>query len=217
MGDVTSDQCKGEAICSLSEKVGNLPTCSEWYLNYLRQRGRGRCPRSLPMYFESYDGKVKGCTFGRLNKEGTAPAAPDQKKCIIYQTKQQDEGKVDSCTNIKLLENTVCFPGSTVPAQKQLVDWYNGAFPVIVTCKFTDQNRTPSGCFTDDSIIRHVDSVIQYYKRETRNSYTDSIEKWKARVKNWDPISKVVFCSVAKKYKIDKTISFNDLPKLEVF
>lgn len=216
MGDVTSDKCSGEVICSLSESVGNLPTCSKWYESYLHQKGRGRCPRSLPIYFESYDGKVKGCTYGRLNKDATAPASSDQKKCMIYLTKQEDESKEDSCTNMKLLENTICFPGSNIPTNKNLSPVWNRFFPPLVQCSFSDITPTAIGsCYSDDSIVRTVGAIINYY-----NNYGGarlSLDSWKKDSVNYDPLWKLQFCSVAKKYKIDKSIGLNDLTKLSVF
>lgn len=216
MGDVVSEKCVGETICSLSEETIGLPSCTTWYESYLREKGRGRCPRSLYNYFESDDGKVKGCTDGRLKADGSGPASQDQKKCILYLTQQQDLGQLDSCTNQRLLENTVCFPGSNIPTDKSLVSNVNGWLPALVQCKFGDITRNTAGiCQTDDSMLRFMKSLYDIVNQWLGTSYT--VDQWKASSKSWDPLDKLNFCSVTKKYKIDKTLAFADLPGLSVF
>jgi hypothetical protein len=216
MGDVTSDKCKGETICSLSEATGNLPTCTLWFETYLLQRGRGRCPRSMPMYFESADGKVKGCTVGRLNKDGSAPATVNQKKCVIYPNKMQDDGQVDSCTNYKLLENTVCFPGSDIPHDKELVAVANGWLPALVQCKFGDITRRTAGvCQTDSSMIRFMTGLFTLINQWMGTKYT--VNEWMAGSKTWPSYEKLDYCSITKKVKIDKTVDLADLKGVAVF
>jgi hypothetical protein len=52
-GKATSDTCYGNILCSLSESVRNIPTCSKWVEAYYKERGIGRCPASMPNYFEN--------------------------------------------------------------------------------------------------------------------------------------------------------------------
>ena len=216
MGEVSSDTCKGETICSLSEGSSGLPTCTTWYESYLREKGRNRCPRSLPMYFESADGKTRGCTAGRLNKNGSFPATPEQSKCMIYSLKRNDEGYIDSCTNLKFLEQSVCFSGASIPVQKELITVVNGWLPALVQCKYGDITRNVAGtCQTNDSMLRFMGGLYTLINQWLGTSY--SVDQWKTSSKDWDPIQKLNFCSVVQKYSIDKTIGFNDLPKLSVF
>ena len=216
MGDVASDKCKGETICSLSEGMANLPTCTTWFENYLREKGLKRCPRTLPMYFETSDEKTRGCTSGRLNKNGNGPATLQQPKCMIYPDKKGDEGQIDSCTNQRLLENTVCFPGSSVLSDKSLTSVANGWLPALVQCKYGDITRNAAGvCQTNDSMLRFMGGLYTLINQWLGTSYT--VDQWKNSSKDWDPIQKLNFCSIAQRYSIDKTITFNELPKISVF
>lgn len=216
MGDVASDKCKGETICSLSEGMASLPTCTKWFESYLREKGRKRCPRMLPMYFESADEKTRGCTNGRLNKDGSGPATLEQPKCMIYPEKKDDEGKIDSCTNHKLLENTVCFTGSSVYSDKSLISVANGWLPALVQCKYVDMRRYEAAvCQTNDSMIRFIGGLCTIINQYYGTSFT--VDQWKNTSKDWDPIQKLSFCSVTQRYSIDRTVSFNELPKISVF
>jgi len=216
IGDVASDKCKGETICSLSEGMASLPTCTVWFESYLKEKGRKRCPRMLPMYFETADEKTRGCTSGRLNKNGNGPATLEQPKCMIYPDKKGDEGQVDSCTNHKLLENTVCFPGSSVPSDKSLVPVASGWLPALVQCKYGDITRNAAGvCQTNDSMLRFMGGLYTLINQWLGTSYT--VDQWKSSSKDWDPIQKLNFCSIAQRYSIDKTVSFNELPGISVF
>ena len=216
IGDVASDKCKGETICSLSEGMASLPTCTVWFESYLKEKGRKRCPRMLPMYFETADEKTRGCTSGRLNKNGSGPATLEQPKCMIYPDKKGDEGQVDSCTNHKLLENTVCFPGSSVFSDKSLVPVAHGWLPALVQCKYGDITHGAAGvCQTNDSMLRFMGGLYTLINQWLGTSYT--VDQWKNSSKDWDPIQKLNFCSIAQRYSINKTVSFEELPKISVF
>lgn len=213
-GGVESDKCMGETICSLSEGSKGTPTCSEWYLAYLIERGRGKCPVSMPNYFEGSN--VRGCTSGNLNRDGSGPSDIKDPHCNMYNTKQQEEGSIDSCSNIKMLDSVVCFKNSNIASEKSLMSVLNGLLPVMVVCKFGDHISGKAGsCTTDESTVRFVqgiyDLIWHYFGKLL------SIDEWKAGSVKWDPIDKLNFCSVTEKYKINKTIGFKDLPDLKVF
>ena len=55
-GEVHAGVCKGSIICSLSEGMGNMPTCGQWLGAYLAEKGKNRCPPSMPNYFENAEG-----------------------------------------------------------------------------------------------------------------------------------------------------------------
>jgi hypothetical protein len=227
IGDVASDKCKGETICSLSEGMASLPTCTVWFESYLKEKGHKRCPRTLSRYFESADGKTRGCTNGRLNKDGSGPATLEQPKCMIYPDKTGDEKNEDSCTNQIFLENTVCFPGSSPsnPPIKRLVSiehLKNISMPPIVLCSYynvTKNNNTTvsagAECRTNESFLRLAKSFENYTKLNGGQPF--SVDQWKNSSKDWDPVEKLNFCSIAQRYSIDKTVSFKELPTISVF
>lgn len=201
-GLVSDGKCSGEQICSLSGSQGK-PSCSEWYAAYLQETGRGRCPPTLPNYFENESG-IKGCTNGPLNKQGTAPATSSSRKCMLYASMADHNEKMDSCANVKFLDEAVCFSGSN--AGKTLVATERGK-PPVVQCSMVDPTtKTPISCTTDASYARY---------KETTND-----RDWKTKVNNAkgdDVYRKLDFCSVAFKYKVEKSVPYSQLAKEVVF
>jgi len=215
-GAVNSDSCAGETICTLSESSSNMPTCTAWYEAYLKARGSGKCPATMPNYYESADGASKGCTSGYLNKDATAPHSSKDSFCILYDTKQLNYGKVNSCANTIMLENAVCFPGSSIQVDKALSETMNGLLPAMISCKYGDIATLTAGtCHTDDSIVRFMDGLFSLIQQYT--GYVITLDSWKSASKGWEPYDKLNFCSVTQKYKINKSVRFSDLPGLSVF
>jgi hypothetical protein len=202
-GTVSDNKCTGRTICSLSEGSAKYPTCSTWFAAYLNEKGRDRCPPSMPNYYESKDGKVKGCTAGRRNKEGSDPIQSSDSTCKLYSTQLADEREVDSCSNQQLLETTKCFSREIPNVTKRLQKvWWNNYAPSYVVCSYTEPGTTTvTECGTDDSWNRVVQRQIEK---------GDLARNWKQTVSEWD---KVYFCSLTEKVKINKTLAFNDLKK----
>jgi hypothetical protein len=204
-GTPNSGKCSGKVICSLSE---GQPTCSAWYTAVLDEKGRNKCPPSMPNYFESKDGKTKGCTSGKRKPDGSGPLETSAKFCKLYTSQRDDEGKVDSCTNVMLLDKTVCFPGSSVKTDKNLSSVLNGFLPARIQCSFGDPSiRTAGTCETDQSMDRFMNSVYKLLGIQG---------SWKDGFMRWDPLDKINLCSITQKYKIDKTIGFQDLPNVGI-
>jgi hypothetical protein len=204
-GIPNSGKCSGKVICSLSE---GEPTCSTWYTAVLDEKGRNKCPPSMPNYFESKDGKTKGCTSGKRKPDGSGPLDNSMKFCKLYTSQRDDEGKVDSCTNVMLLDKTVCFPGSSVKTDKNLSSVLNGLLPARIQCSFGDPSiRTAGTCETDQSMDRFMSGVYKLLGIQG---------SWKDNFTRWDPLDKINLCSITQKYKIDKTIGFNDLPNVGI-
>jgi hypothetical protein len=207
-GRATSDTCHGNILCSLSESVRNIPTCSTWVEAYMKERANGRCPASMPNYFEN--GKIMGCTSGPLKRDATGPAdITTSKTCHIYPEQVDDEGKLDSCTNIKLLDSTLCFQTSKINSEKQLVSVSNETLPALVSCKYGDITDGTAGICQDDA------SVVRNMLAQLKDSA--KLSGWKASSGSWDPIQKLNFCSVIEKFKILKTHPFTDLPVYNIF
>ena len=187
-GEIENGKCIGKEVCSLTKDEGKYPTCGRYYAAILEERGRDRCPTSMPSYYENEATGEKGCAQGRRKQDGSGPL-PGVKFCKLYTSKRDDEGKADSCTNQTLLEKTVCFPNSGVPVTKRIAERNNGA--AVIECVHSN-----GICVTD----------------ETYDRYTNKFDTtWKTNVIRWDPPSKLRVCSIAKRYYIDKTLSFEDL------
>jgi hypothetical protein len=208
-GESTSDSCNGQILCSLSKSIDGVPTCTEWYSKHLKERG-AICPASMPNYFQGK--KVKGCTSGKLNTTATAPSSIKSKKCIFYSNRLDDEGKLDSCTNIKLLESTKCFSKSNIPVEKELIPIWNEKLPAFVMCKYGSlKNNNTGACQDDASWLRVMRGYFNVLPEE------GSLDKWKSDSATWSPEYKLNFCSIVQKYKFDKTLAFADLPTAPVF
>jgi len=204
-GSVTGTICNGIAACSLSGS-GTLPSCSEYYGSYLAEKGALRCPSTMPNYYESADGS--GCTSGLRTSDGTAPK-PGHPTCKIYPNQQDDTYKMDSCTNLKILDNASCFT-SVKESSKNLRQDSANDLP-YVTCNYIDRNNNnfSTMCINDSTYINYVidtgksNGGWQNIFVNTNNSE--------------DPYTKLQFCSVAEPYHIQKRISLDDIIYMNVF
>ena len=201
-GEVHAGKCKGSITCSLSEGMRNTPTCGQWLGAYLAEKGKNRCPPSMPNYFEK-DG-VGGCTAGARNLKGTGALG---ESCKLYKTQDEDNIKVDSCTNQKLLEETQCFTNG-VMATKSLFQ-HNDGFH-FVQCNYTDPvTKAPITCVNDKSLLN---SMKFYFK-----DYPEEFSKWKRDANAWPIQSKMQLCSIVQKLNIDRTIQLSEVEKIQLF
>lgn len=200
-GEIHGGACKGSAICSLSESVGNMPTCGQWLGAYLAEKGKNRCPPSMPNYFESPTGG--GCAAGARNSTGTGAVGA---ACKLYKTQEEDNMQIDSCTNQKILEETQCFTNGVI-ASKSLIKGWSTHF---VQCNYTDPvTQAPVSCIHDKS---YLNSMKLYFKDDPQqfSHIKDVANKWSVQ-------TKLSFCSIAQKLNIDKTIQLNDVESLQLF
>ena len=194
-GVIEGDACSGRNMCTLSESRASIPTCSEWYYTYLEEKGKLKCPPSLPNYYEDPNGD-SGCTSGLRNAEGTNVLTLGEPYCNIYKDQAKDESEVDSCDNKKLLDTSVCFTTPTVSSTKALV--YHGyGNPATVQCTYTDSEGTPYSCTTDKSMMRLVSYNLPAGQ---------TLAEWKATSPSWDPLYKLQFCSALEQYKITNKV-----------
>jgi hypothetical protein len=202
-GNVVGGTCSGLVACSLSEETNGIPTCGTYMAAVLEQKGRKRCPPSMPNYYENADGTVQGCTSGRRSPDGTGPAsATSGTRCTLYSQEIDDIGKVDSCTTMKLLETSMCFSREIDGVTMKLVE--SEGTPALVQCTYkTSTSSPPETCITDSSLERYMDYL--------------QIKGWRESTATWDPLQKLQFCSIAQRYAIDKTLAFEDLPKVSVY
>jgi hypothetical protein len=212
-GKIIGGKCHGTQICSLSENFGNLPTCNAWFGAYLEEKGAKRCPSSMPNYYEDNNAGVKGCTEGYRTKDGKSPASPSSKSCKLYNDREDDMVKIDSCTNQKILEETQCFTGNVDGTRKNLVNLNHlpgGKIPPWVRCEAVDRTTMmPIGCLTDSSYARTVDYWTEKFQTNHKG--------WKETSSSWPPYYKLNFCSVVQKLNIDKSIDFKALDSLKMF
>jgi hypothetical protein len=210
-GTISDGKCVGNTICSLSESIAGVPTCSSWYDAYLETKGATRCPPSMKRYYEnnSKDKKgLAGCTSGNRNKSGTAPDVNNTNFCNLYNSEKDELLKLDSCSNKKFFEETRCFSRPMENLSKQFANW--GDIPPPITCSALDKGGLiPLTCLDDSSFVRSID----YWVKQSAPNYRN----WKEQAIGWGPQWKLNFCSVIQKVSIDKTLSFKDLESYKVF
>jgi hypothetical protein len=191
-GSVVNGNCNGLTVCSLSSNSSSLPSCTNLLRKELRQKADQNCPKSMRNYFQdlSKPAPNKGCTAGLRVKSGKAPMDPNAKQCKIYNTLDDNLSKLDSCLNTARSE-VKCFNGQLPKATSLKAN-----LPAVMMCSFNVPNKImPSVCYTDDSLYMYS-------------------QKWNP---NWrqfiEPSDKLQFCSVAKKYFVDKSITEANLAK----
>jgi len=114
----------------------------------------------MPTYFQSLqyanniDMSVRGCTSGTITSDGKAPADTSS-KCTIYNTQKDDLEKVDSCTNVKRLESTKCFPHTVNGVSKILKP--NKLGSPYIECTFSQTESVFKGTETDAVVPGLVD------------------------------------------------------------
>ena len=239
-GQVDSGWCNGEDVCSLSEGTSDLPTCSQWRAAYLKDKGRVRCPASMPNYFERKS--ASGCTNQQLNADGSwplndpdpnyskgiegfsNPTTPPKTKCMSYDNKKDQLGKLDSCENIKHLEETLCFSRfSFITHKKEITPVNEGEFPAIVYCKHEPSPPPASGAlsrFTQavSSVFNTVycipvNTVDRFLKELTTNDQYINI---KNTAGGWPIGFKKAFCNVAERNILKSGQTLTD-KELETF
>ena len=206
-GTVENGTCSGPTVCSLSESIAGLPTCSAWLDAYLDTKAADRCPPSMPKYYENKATNTSGCTSGNRNSTGTAPA-DSQSFCTLYTSADDDIIKQDSCTNQKFFENTKCFTRAVDGLTKQFTNW--GQMPPPVYCSaLSTTSLVPTNCIEDKSFGRTIDF---YVKR-----YYPSFTNWREQSVAWGAQWKLNFCSAVQKVSLDKTMTMSELESYKVF
>ena len=207
-GELLGGKCEGKRVCSLSEGIVGLPTCSQWLDAYLENKGRDRCPPTMPHYYENRQTNIAGCTAGKRNRDGTE-ALPNTKFCNLYQSKDDDLIKEDSCTNQKIFDTTTCFSRPVKGTNKRFLSW--GKIPPPIYCSALDEGSiSPISCIDDSTFIRTIDYWVDKYSMT-------GFKNWKEQSISWGAYWKLNFCSVVQKVGIDKTMKLADLESYKVF
>jgi hypothetical protein len=219
-GTLLGSSCQGTEVCSLSGSTDKMPSCSEYYGQYLESKGATSCPTSMPNYFESLDGKYRGCTSGKRTPDGTSPAKSNQQQCIIYATEAEDNKKLNSCRNMVTKDNTFCFPNnrsadnaSTKIIQKD-IQYGDNATPYVL-CTYYSSDGPVAGTNNCKDVVSYTNSLRMLHKNGLLSMSPDQIMR---NINNSEDIfMKTGFCSVLELYSINKTISGDDVKDLNIF
>ena len=186
-GNVNGMECEGDTICTMSSlNSKDHEACSTYLANYYARKGKELCPSQLPSYYENAG---KGfCTNGSLAPTMDAPMFQTQRKCKVA------GGYTDpiSCEIELELEKFACISAN---CQKSALP--TGGNPVLLTASFTDSMGMHHSCYEEQSVFRYLAAI--------------GGPDWKARFSWLNPDRNILFCNVAKKYFIDKTLQKNQI------
>lgn len=189
-GNPNGTDCEGKVACTLSSMNSKeYPSCYKYLSDYYARKSRDVCPRSYPNYYE--DDKGRGfCTSSPLNAQLSAgPSAP---RCSVG-----GKGLLDpeSCEVRLALDKMQC--PSAGCSKSAFAPRNDKAYPVILQANFTDSMRITRNCYDKNSVINFWRSIFG--------------EEWKSRTSFINPDRNIMFCDVAKKYFIDKTLQKKDI------
>lgn len=174
-GDILGDTCMGTSACTLNSKaVGNIETCANMILKYYEQNA-DKCPVQNGKRFQYYEHKINekgviaGCTAGLLNNTLTGPRDEKSKSCKIYSNKNDisiNKKYIDSCENLKKLEETKCF---VKDCEKRL--YKDSAGPILIEIKFKDTNDILRTTYTRESYENYLKIVKPNWNNKKRNEF----------------------------------------------
>jgi hypothetical protein len=135
--------------CSLSADPSHPESCTQYYLDFLNAKST-QCPVSMQNYFQNIsntnniDTSRRGCTSGFRTADGTAPVSLSDPYCYFYTNQKDDLEKLDSCTNIKMLDSATCFTSAGGDVTAELVAPDSGKGSPWVKCTL-NQSATNTG------------------------------------------------------------------------
>jgi len=186
-GNVNGMECEGKTICTLSSlNSKDHEACSTFMKSYYAKKSKELCPKSLYSYYENEG--IGFCTNGELAATMDMPLFQTQRKCKVI------GGYTDpnSCEIELELEKFAC------PSPKcQKTALSTGGYPVLLTSSFKDAMGMHHSCYEDKSVFRYLAAI--------------GGPDWKARFSWLNPDRNILFCGVAKKYFIDKTLQKNQI------
>lgn len=188
-GNPAGTECEGKVICTLSSTNSKTnPSCAAYLFELYRKKGVEFCPKSIPNYFIDAKGRAF-CTASRINNQLNGPQEASALKCSIGGKGMSDP---ESCEVRLALDKMPC----PSPGCKKSAFSYRGGGTVILYVNFSDAAQIQHMCYDRASVIR---------------GWRDTFgEEWKSKV-SINPDRNIMFCDVAKKYYIDKTIQKKDV------
>ena len=140
--------------CVLGLTKNGKASCRQVLQDYYKDMGAEFCPKGLN-YYEG--ARRKGCTGEPLTGDLSGPVAHNTGKpeCRIYPTEEQNRNNMDSCQNMKAIEDVECRGTDCV---KTLSVVPNSPVPLVLV-QFTDMNGSRHSCYTDDSYSSYKTSL----------------------------------------------------------
>ena len=192
-GEVHGSTCLSAEQCTMGKSTHEMENCVDFILKEYKIKGKEFCPKTLPNYYEDRSKNVKGCTSGNINAQLNGPANEGQPKCMIYPTATENNARMDSCLNQRILDMYPCFGNNCT---KSYIDFsqQGGSVPPLLMVSFSDNTGMHHVSYTKASAERYLDVVNPQWKQSGLN-----IDK------------NIVISEVAKAFYIDKTIAQADI------
>ena len=189
-GNPAGTECEGKIICTLSSTNSKEhQSCAAYLVDLYKKKGWELCPRSIPNYFLDPRGKAF-CTKSQLNNQLNGPQEASALKCNIGGNGMMDP---QSCEVRLALDKMPCpSPG----CQKDAFLVQQGT-PVIMYANFKDSAQIQHFCYDTNSLISFWRSIFG--------------DEWKSRTSHINPDRNIMFCDIAKRYFVDKTIQKKDI------
>ena len=189
-GNPNGTDCEGKTICTLSSvNSKENPSCFVYLRDLYEKKGRTQCPRTMPNYYEDDNGKGF-CTVANLNSQLNGPSERNAEKCTVG-----GKGMVDptSCEVRVALDKMPC-PSRNC---KKTAFSPQRNKPVVFQAHFTDSGNITRSCYDTNSVVNFWRSTLG--------------DEWSSKTSYINPDRNIMFCSVAKKYFIDKTLTKKDI------
>jgi len=189
-GNPAGTECEGTTVCTLSSTTSkNMPSCATYLMDLYIKRGAQLCPKTIPNYYINNSGKAL-CTVSKLNNELNGPNDLSADKCTISAGKMKDP---DSCEVKVALDKMPC------PSRgcKKVANSFGANHPVVLSANFKDSMNIMHNCYDTNSAIGYLRSIFG--------------EEWKSKLSHINIDRNIMFCNVAKKYFIDKTLTKKDI------
>lgn len=202
-GDIVDGQCNGKNMCTLSPNPPEkgLETCSGWLIKEWKRRSARFCTKNMPHYFGLMNrgpGIKEGCSASQPTSDGTQPFIPTDPQCKIYDTREKELSNVDSCYNVKAMENLVC-PQVNATKSRVLYPIPGKAMPAILKCNYMPNSGKSNGMPVD---CMDVESVYAYVEADNPGFNFRGDASWNNYMSTC-----VAFCKASKAYYIDGTLT----------
>lgn len=189
-GNPAGTECEGKVICTLSSTSSKEnPSCAAYLINLYKKKGLEFCPKTIPNYFINPRGKAF-CTASQLNNQLNGPQQTTAIKCSIGGKGMTDSESCEVRLAIDKMScpSAGCQKGAFAPQQGK---------PVVLYANFNDSAQIQHMCYDTNSVISFWRSIFG--------------EEWKSKTSHINPDRNIMFCDVAKRYFIDKTIQKKDI------
>ena len=202
-GALVNGACQGKNVCTMSASGDGIDNCSEWMQKEWASRATKFCPKQLPNYFGTFDGKSKtGCTDSAITSDGSGPSDLTMPTCKMYASSDDELGRKDSCVNIKKLDDVICPTKDSVKSTVYSGKEDGKLLPALFACSYVppgEKNVMPVVCYDRARAEDYMRVKIGGEWEKTLKEKGIDIDKM------------LSLCPVSQKYYVDNAIEAKQL------